>query len=184
MTMDQPEPDEEDLDAQIAQVRALDEKKLLEAVLPRFLRLLRKRADLGQREAGNRLGWKHSTISDLEHDDRQLTLPEFFALVIAYGKEPPEIFSELFDRVEEERNRQPKIQANRKLLHEQFRSLVLGLKRDQLLLAIGRPDNKQKVDDKACWIYENVATDPATRRPSPTVQIVWIKNRVHEVKFT
>ncbi len=78
-----------------------------------------------------------------------------------------------------------RVKANRKLPRDEFRQLISGMTPEQLIEAIGRPDNTQEIEGLgSIWYYTGVALDPATGKMSAMVQIQWrAPGVVGEVNF-
>ena len=85
---------------------------------------------------------------------------------------------------DEEKGGKDAVKANRNLPREQFRSLVTGKTEQQVLDALGKPDETQDQEGLGkFWYYRNVAPDPTTGKKTTQVQIVFEGGVVTSVNF-
>ena len=76
------------------------------------------------------------------------------------------------------------VKANKNLPRDQFRSLVSGRTEQQVLDALGKPDDTQDQEGLGkLWYYRNVAPDPTTGKKTAQVQIVFEGGVVTSVNF-
>lgn len=76
------------------------------------------------------------------------------------------------------------VKANRNLPRDQFRTLVNGKTEQQVLDALGKPDDTQDQEGLGkLWYYRNVAPDPTTGKKSAQVQLVFEGGAVTSVNF-
>lgn len=76
------------------------------------------------------------------------------------------------------------VKANKNLPRDQFRSLVTGKSEQQVLDALGKPDQTQDQEGLGkLWYYNNVAVDPVTGKKTAIVQIVFEGGVVGTVNF-
>lgn len=76
------------------------------------------------------------------------------------------------------------VKANKNLPREQFRALVNGKTEQQVIDALGKPDETQDQDGFAkFWYYRNVAVDPVTGKKTAFVQLVFEGGVVTSVNF-
>jgi len=76
------------------------------------------------------------------------------------------------------------VRANKNLPREQFRSLVTGKTEQQVIEALGKPDETQDVEGVGkMWYYRNVAVDPTTGKKTALVQLVIEGGVVTSVNF-
>lgn len=75
---------------------------------------------------------------------------------------------------DEEKGARDQVRANKNLPREQFRALVTGRTEQQVLDALGRPDETQDQEGLGkLWYYRNAAVDPTTGKKTAIVQIVF-----------
>ena len=85
---------------------------------------------------------------------------------------------------DQEKGARDQVKANRNLPREQFRSLVNGRTEQQVLDALGKPDETQDQEGLGkLWYYLGVAPDPVTGKKTAQVQIVFEGGEVTMVKF-
>lgn len=85
---------------------------------------------------------------------------------------------------EDEKGAKDQVRANKNLPREQFRSLVSGKTEQQVLDALGKPDETQDQEGLGkFWYYRNVAVDPVTGKKTAQVQIVFDGGTVTTVNF-
>ena len=85
---------------------------------------------------------------------------------------------------DEEKNAKDQVKANKNLPRDQFRSLVTGKTEQQVLDALGKPDQTQDIEGTGkMWYYHNVAVDPTTGKKTAIVQLVFEGGAVGTVNF-
>ncbi len=76
------------------------------------------------------------------------------------------------------------VKANKNLPRDQFRSLVSGKTEQQVIGALGKPDETQDQEGLGkLWYYRNVAPDPTTGKKTALVQLVFEGGVVAMVNF-
>lgn len=76
------------------------------------------------------------------------------------------------------------VKANKNLPRDQFRSLVSGKTEQQVMDALGKPDETQDVEGTGkMWYYRNAAVDPVTGKKTALVQVVFEGGVVTTVNF-
>lgn len=76
------------------------------------------------------------------------------------------------------------VRANKNLPREQFRALVSGKTEQQVLDALGKPDETQDQEGLGkLWYYHNAAVDPVTGKKTAIVQLVFEGGAVTSVNF-
>jgi len=85
---------------------------------------------------------------------------------------------------DEAKGARDQVKANKNLPREQFRSLVSGKTEQQVLDALGKPDDTQDQEGLGkLWYYRNVAPDPTTGKKTTQVQLVFEGGAVTSVNF-
>lgn len=85
---------------------------------------------------------------------------------------------------DEEKGSRDQVRANKNLPREQFRALVTGKTEQQVLDALGKPDQTQDQEGLGkLWYYNNAAVDPVTNKKTAIVQIVFEGGTVTMVNF-
>jgi hypothetical protein len=76
------------------------------------------------------------------------------------------------------------VKANKNLPRDQFRMLVNGKTEQQVIDALGKPDQTQDVEGTGkMWYYHNAAVDPVTGKKTALVQVVFEGGVVATVNF-
>lgn len=87
-------------------------------------------------------------------------------------------------RTDEEKGGRDQVRANKNLPRDQFRTLVTGKTEQQVLDALGKPDQTQDQEGLGkLWYYNNAAVDPVTNKKTAIVQIVFEGGAVTMVNF-
>ncbi len=85
---------------------------------------------------------------------------------------------------DEEKGAKDTVKANKNLPREQFRALVSGKTEQQVLDALGKPDETQDQEGLGkLWYYRNVAVDPVTGKKTAQVQLVFEGGAITSVNF-
>jgi len=85
---------------------------------------------------------------------------------------------------DEDKSGRDQVKANKNLPRDQFRSLVTGKTEQQVLDALGKPDQTQDQEGLGkLWYYNNAAVDPVTGKKTAVVQIVFESGAVTMVNF-
>jgi hypothetical protein len=66
---------------------------------------------------------------------------------------------------------------------DEFRALVLGRTRDQVIEAVGKPDKTQDADGDIYWYYQKRTVDPVTGKVDRSVQVVFLSGVVRSVNY-
>ena len=85
---------------------------------------------------------------------------------------------------DEDKGAKDTVKANKNLPRDQFRALVTGKTEQQVLDALGKPDDTQDQEGLGkLWYYRNVAVDPVTGKKTAQVQLVFEGGVVTSVNF-
>lgn len=75
-------------------------------------------------------------------------------------------------------------QAKKTYTREEFRKLVVGKTKDEVLAAFGRPDSTREPGDGNSWTYSNVSHDPVSGKADMLTRLHFDRdNKVKEVSF-
>lgn len=85
---------------------------------------------------------------------------------------------------DEQKGSRDQIRANKNLPRDQFRAVINGRTKQQVLDALGKPDQTQDQEGLGeLWYYNNAAIDPVTGKKTAIVQIVFENGTVTTVNF-
>jgi hypothetical protein len=85
---------------------------------------------------------------------------------------------------DEQKGARDQIRANKNLPRDQFRAVINGRTKQQVLDALGKPDQTQDQEGLGeLWYYNNSAVDPVTGKKTAIVQVVFENGTVTMVNF-
>jgi len=85
---------------------------------------------------------------------------------------------------DEQKGARDQIRANKNLPREQFRAVINGRTKQQVLDALGKPDQTQDQEGLGeLWYYNNAGVDPVTGKKTALVQIVFENGTATTVNF-
>jgi hypothetical protein len=87
-------------------------------------------------------------------------------------------------QIDEQKGARDQIRANKNLPRDQFRAVINGRTKQQVIDALGKPDQTQDQEGLGeLWYYNNTAVDPVTGKKTAIVQIVFENGTVTTVNF-
>jgi hypothetical protein len=86
-------------------------------------------------------------------------------------------------QVEKDKRVKERDTKNRKYTRDEFKQLVLGKTRDELIGLLGKPNATQESGDLELWDYYSRTTDPTTGKTDQDAQVEFQNGRVENVTF-
>jgi hypothetical protein len=66
---------------------------------------------------------------------------------------------------------------------QEFRDLVMGKTEDEVIAAVGKPDETTEDGDAIRWTYEGRVRDPGPGQPAATPVVVFREGKAAEVQY-
>jgi hypothetical protein len=85
--------------------------------------------------------------------------------------------------VEKDKKVKERDTKNRKYTRDEFKQLVLGKTRDEVIGLLGKPNATQESGDLELWNYYSRTTDPTTGKTDQDAQVEFQNGRVENVTF-